>query len=515
MRHSTFISLFLSFFLILVVLPVCPLHGSNESIEPSSWIYSAFRSFELAGLVELPPYMPWSRADAAFRLDRLLQNLDGREDILSPRQVFLLERLRGELQGTSSRPQEREDRPLYILREGGRFTAFDLAAGLFFKKKEGRDRGELDGLAEPSLLIDPGGGLTFYTSYRLRMEPEWGLNSAKNKPSAREKSFRGLTAEYERAYLSWSTARIRVVAGRDYIHWGNGREESLIMSSSAGSLDQVSFSLEMGRFRLSGIQVSLDSESERHLAGHRLEITFPRSIRLGISETVIYSGRPFDYSYMLPAGFFYANQYNEKGDDNILWGLDWKIPLGKGTIVYGELLIDDFQYEGRGEAPDRLGFSMTIEKMLDTGDREIEFLAGYTYIDIFTYAHKDSLGTAYVTGRGAIDNDPLLGSRLGPDSDRWSFQVSIPVTARVMVSLGADLTRRGEGNDLREWDREEDPDPDFPSGEVVTEKMFHLAGYLDLGHGSRIVAGGGLVRTSPDRVGGDEGFGYLGLVFDF
>ncbi|MCK4538109.1 MAG: hypothetical protein KAV42_04865 [Candidatus Krumholzibacteria bacterium] len=515
MRHFTFISSFLSFFLILVVLSVCPLYGSNESIEPSSWIYSAFRSFELAGLVELPSYVPWSRAEAAFRLDRLLQTLEGREDILSPRQAFLLKRLRGELQGTALRPQAREDRPLYIMREGERFTAIDLSAGLFFRKKENRARGELDGLAEPSILIDPGGGLTLYTSYRLRMEPEWGLNSAKNKPSTREKSFRGLTAEYERAYLSWTTARIRVVAGRDYVHWGNGREESLILSSSAGSLDQVSFSMEMGRFRLSGIHVSLDSESERHLAGHRLEIAFPRSIRLGISETVVYSGRSFDYSYMLPAGSFYANQYNEKSDDNILWGLDWKIPLGKGTIIYGELLIDDFQYEGRGEAPDRLGFNMTIEKMIDTGDREIEFLVAYTYIDIFTYAHRDSLETAYVAGRGIIGQDLLLGSTLGPDSDRWSFQMAVPVTSRVMVSLGADITRRGEGNDLREWDIEEDPDPDFPSGEVVTEKMFHLAGYLDLGRGSRVVAGGGLVRSSPERAGGDESFGYLGLVFDF
>jgi hypothetical protein len=515
MRHSTFISSFLSFLLILVVLPFSPLYGSDESIEPSSWIYPAFRSFELAGFVELPSYMPWSRAEAAFRLDRLLQDLEGREDILSPRQVFLLKRLRGELQGTALRPHAREDRPLYIMREGERFTSFDFSAGLFFRKKEGRGRGELDGLAEPSLLIDPGGGLTLYTSYRLRMEPEWGLNSASNKPSPREKSFRGLTAEYERAYLTWTKSRIRVVAGRDYVHWGNGRKESLILSRSAGSLDQVSFSMEMGRFRLSGIQVSLDSEAERHLAGHRLEIALPRSIRLGISETVVYSGRSFDYSYMLPAGFFYANQYNEKSDDNILWGLDWKVPLGRGTIVYGELLIDDFQYEGRGEAPDRLGFNLTIEKMIDTGDREIEILAGYTYIDIFTYAHKDSLQTAYVAGRGAGDIDPLIGSTLGPDSDKWSFQIAVPVTARVMVSLGADITRRGEGNDLREWDREEDPDPDFPSGEVVTEKMFHFAGYMDLGRGSRIVAGGGIVRSSPERVGGDENFGYLGLVFDF
>ncbi|MBN2072099.1 MAG: hypothetical protein JW814_11650 [Candidatus Krumholzibacteriota bacterium] len=491
-------------------------YSSDENIEAGSWVYSALRSFELAGFVNLPPDIPFTRTEVEYHLNTILERLGDDGEKLSPRLDFLLERLKKEFLGKEKKPTGREDTPLWSIREGKRYLLFDLAAGSTVQKRPERDNGEVDGLAIPSILADLGQGVTFFTSYRLKMQPERDSNTAGVKPSARERSFRGLTSEYERAYLSITGDRWRVLIGRDHINWGNGRDEGLVISRSAGSLDQAGVSVSLGRFRLTTLQVLLDPQSRRRMAGHRLTVRLPAGAWLGVSETVLYSGRDLDYSYLLPAGSYYANQYNERDDDNILVGIDWKIPLFKSVITYGELLIDDFQYEDRGDAPDRLGYDVCVEGRLCCWGREIELGAEYTRIDIFTYAHKEDLLTRYVTGNGDQYLNPPIGSPLGPDSDRWRVRAAAAVHRRVVISTAFEYVRRGEGNDFREWDRTEDPDPAFPSGALTIERDLSLTASLDLGRGSLVRAGGGIrVIDGPGDDDEETGFGWFEILLDF
>ncbi|MBN1164256.1 MAG: hypothetical protein JXB45_06735 [Candidatus Krumholzibacteriota bacterium] len=509
------------FLFFLIFLSPLSLSASNERFAPRSWVYPALRTFELAGLVRLDPDLPWSRREVEFYLDRILHRIANEHIELTAGQRFLLDRLREEFQGKSFRPREREDRPFWAVREGRRFCAVDVTGGGYFRRRKEREKGEMDGLLIPSLLFDLGRGVTGETCYRIRMEPERESNRGGEKPSPRLRSFRGVSAEYERAYLFFYGKRWNVLAGRDYLHWGSAREEGLLLSRTAGSLDQVSAALSIGRFKLSLIHAVLDPVIPRRLAGHRLSIRLPRGFQLGISETVVYTGRGLDFAYLLPVGAYYANQYNEKEDDNILWSLDCKIPLRRGLILYGELLIDDFQYEREPPAPDRLGFNITGEAQIEIRGSAVEFAASYTYIDIFTYAHKDTLRTRYVAGDGLIEGNPLLGSALGPDADRWDLRVSVPLRSRTVIDLIARITRTGEGNDLHEWKRDsrgvalEDPDPRFPSGEVMTERILALEGRYDLGRGSSVEAGGGFASWDQSGLQSDRWFVYLGLLLDY
>lgn len=490
-------------------------YASDETIGPESWIYDAMRTFELAGLVELEPRMPWSRKEVESYLDRILERTKSGAVKLTPRQEFLLERLREEFQGKGSRPSEREDRPLIVMREGERTVSFDLAAGASLSKEPDRERGEVRGTAVPEAIVDLGRYGTVVSSYRLTLRREEDLNRPGEKPSYRSRSFRGLTSEYERAYIVFGRSRWKVLVGRDYVHWGSGTKESLILSRTAGSLDHLSASLDFGRYTLSTIQAVLGQELPRRLAGHRLEIRLPHGIRAGMSETALYTGRDVDFSYLIPLSSYYANQYNENGDDNILWSLDLKVPVRKGLILYGEFLIDDFQYEERDGAPDRLGFNATAEMMFTAGSREIELMASYTYLDIYTYAHKDSLVTRYVTGDGDPSMCGLLGSPLGPDSDRWMLELSVPVHPRVLMTLGGSVTRHGEGNDLREWEEGVDPRPEFPLGDVLTLRMLRLEGRIDMGRGSFVSAGWGVVGSSLRGENEKNHFAYLDIILDF
>ncbi len=499
--------------LLLFIISGSCAQASNENIRPDSWVYPALRTFELKGLIVLPTEKPYSRKQIEDLLDRILQGLKDGEKQLSPRQRFLLSRLRKEFQGKEHRPGSREDPPVHTYKKAKNFMAFDLVAGSELLKDPDEPGGELHGFFHPDMLFSTGSGMTYHTTYRLRIEPEEGRNRPGLRPSGRLRSFRGMTSEFERGYVKMAGGRWGLTVGRDYIHWGSSRDEGLIMSLGAGSLDHFSFYYRLGIIKLTMLHSLLDSSMPRRLAGHRLSLALPADIHLGISETVLYTGRTLDHAYLLPAGSFYANQYNERADDNILWSLDWKIPVKNRFVFYGEFLIDDFQYEGRGTAPDRTGANLAGEALFTAGGVDIEVMADYTYIDIFTYAHKDSIYTRYVTGDGDPEMNRLIGSRLGPDSDRWRLRLSAAVHPRLLLSAEGVYSRFGEGNDLREWDRQEEPNPKFPSGTVIEVREFSLGASLDMGKGSFISAGIGLRETESGRSEND-GFGYLKLLLD-
>ncbi|UCF06708.1 MAG: hypothetical protein JSV33_06700 [bacterium] len=494
----------------------CCAQASDEMIHPDSWVYTALRKFELLGLIHLEPHLPYARTEISSYVDRILSNLGREGTRLHPHYAFLLDRLRGEFQGKEDRPGEREDPPIITYREGGRFVAFDCALGGVVQKRVDSVKGEADGLFFWNALVDLGWKATLETSYRLTLAPERELNRRALQPAPRQRSFRGLTAEYERAYIAFRGSRWRLRFGRDYLQWGSAPEEGLILSRTAGSLDNITASVHMGRFALHTFQAFLDPQRRRRLAGHRFTVRLPRGIFVGIAETVLYAGRDLEFAYLLPFGSYYANQYNEAGNDNILWSIDWKIPVCRGCICYGEFLIDDFQYEGDPPAPNRLGFNCTVESAVHVGGVPLELSLGYTRIDIYTYAHLDTL-TSYLAGSGSASTEYLIGTPLGPDADRWRFKAAVPVHRRVVLAVGAELKRFGEGRDLVSWREGDDVNPPFPSGAVLKERLVSGEGAVDLGGGSHVRAGGGMRYRSGGVDGGDaeDGYAYLELIVDF
>ena len=502
------------FFLLLFVVP--SLHASDETIAPDSYVYPALRRFEAMGLVSLSPDIPYARSEIEGYVVTIGERIVACRRKLGSYDRRMLERLEEEFVGKGTDIEHREDRPVLLYYQDDSKLSFDaIVVGAFLKKAD-EDKGEMDGLFVPEVIFSVPHRFTVQSDYRVVLAPERGLNRRNRKPSPRVKSFRGMTSEYERANLSFEGRSWRVEVGRDYINWGNDFEEGLLVSRSAGSLDRFSCRFEIGRLRVESFQAVLDCTIPRRLAGHRAVVRFPRDIFLGIGETVLYARRGLDFVYLLPFSSYYSNQFNERGDDNILWSFDWKVPLKNFGVIYGEFLIDDLQYEREEPAPDRIGFNAGFDVMLPFWKRGVEISGSYTYLNIFTYAHKDSLLTTYVTGNGDRRSNSIVGSPLGPDADRWIFKAKVPVCARMMLVGKYVLTRRGEGNDLREWDRVSDPHPTFPSGAVTTERTYSILTTLDLRRNSFIYGEIGLRRISggPEGTVESESFGSVGLRLD-
>ncbi|MCX5752515.1 MAG: hypothetical protein NTW97_02580, partial [Candidatus Krumholzibacteria bacterium] len=475
---------------------------------------------ELRGLVALEPTLPYTFNQCEAYTREIVANVEARGVALGPRHAFLLERLVKEFVEMRDRPEDRWSKPVYTYREDERFAAFDVSVGASLERNPDQKKGEADGLALPRILVGFGHNVTLETSCRLVMAPERGNNVSDEKPSARLRSYRGVTAEYERALLDASGSRWNARLGREYLHWGSNLREGLILSRTAGSLDHFGGRIELGRFALSTFQAVLGSESKRRFAGHRLTVALPKGIFVGVAETVVYVG-DMDYKYLMPLGVYYAQQFNEgTNKDNVLWSVDWKVPLRRGLMFLGEFLIDDFQYErGENAGPDRLGLSLAADALLMIAGRELELSGGYTFVDKYTYGH--SSWTQYVAGDGDARMNRLLGSPMGPDADRGFVKGTFGVSRRASLTIEGVGTRYGAGSSLwneylLDWRSGMDNDPAFPSDPVLHVKYLSASLRYDLNHGSYISAGAWMRYRDrgADNVHGRENLGWLEVVLD-
>lgn len=447
----------------------------QEFLPPEHWAYRALERFETLGFVRLPSHRPFTRPDVV-RYVEALKGRVGDVDSLSARDRFELQRLDEEFSSEAARenPRGRWDRPLLYSVEEPFHLEGDLDLSLIPKVDAFDSRWEFYVAGNPELRLHLREWLTYEVRYRLVMGPEHGDRARNEKPSPREKSFKGLTSLYERAYIVGSYKSVTLFWGRDYVDWGPAEFGNLILSDTAGSLDKFGGRLRFKNMTLLSTHANLSAERERRFSGHRLEVRFG-DVLLGIDETVVYSGRGFDPVYILPLSSFYSNQFNERSDDNVIWSLDAKYDVTPGLQLFGGLLIDDYQFERDGKNPDKLAFDVGVRAAV-RGPVPLTVRAQYRFADIYTYSHRDSTRN-YVTGTGdPADGESPLGAPEGPDADRVVLQVDVYPRRDVTASFLLENGRRGVGNDFRHFETGMDPFPPFPSGTV--EKTMSLGGSL-------------------------------------
>ncbi|MFH1756174.1 MAG: hypothetical protein ABIA59_10795 [Candidatus Latescibacterota bacterium] len=461
---------------LLFALPVPASCIGHEFLPLDHWSYPAFERFQALGLVELPSVRPFSRDQAIQFTQDIQQHIEDSPRILSQRDRFNLDRLHTEFASVESqdRPPGRYDPPLIFVTDEPLSLEGDAGIGISFEEALFSNDKNVFATSDPSIKLHLGRRATYEVSYRLIFGPERGQRARDQKPSPREKSFKGLTALFERSYVNIHFSKAVLFIGREYVDWGPSPISNLHVSQTGGSFDQAGAHVDFRNVRLSIVHAMLSPKSNRYLTGHRLEARFGKLL-CGVSETILYAGKGFDPIYALPLCSFYSNQFNERSDDNVLWALDAKYAFAGRFLVYGSLLIDDFQFE-RGEGtPDKLAYDVGTVATI-SAPIPFDLHARYRRVDLYTYTHRDSV-TAHVAGDGDLaGGDPLIAGAPGPDSDEWAVAINTYPRADVTVALRFLARRQGEGNDFREWVRPMDPSPPFPLG--VVERTIHIGAAL-------------------------------------
>ena len=408
-----------------------------ENIPLDSWVYGVVDELHCQGFFSSlhKNVRPYTRGEiASLVLEINLKQKEGGLR-LSDSQLWLLHKLNQEFRFELEElyhKKHKTKRDQTILRYGTSPTAHSTIA-------EGDSSyGRLQARFETSLQFDK----KFVLKDRVVIDTK----------AEKERSYKGrewkndLTGVLDEAYANIDLRYFHLLLGRDHIRWGPGREDVLLLSDQIPPFDMIKIEGRVGSFKLIYFATLLDDwvsdygfRAKRYLSGHRINLKLRFGLEMGISEVVLYGGenRHPEPHYLNPLLPYYGEQYNKDSDDNILWSFDIALSTFKNKELYFELLVDDFQYDFESE-PHQTGFQVGLNYAEPFGWMRSYVNLEYTKINNWVYGQNKPWNRYTYHGWG-------MGSVLGPDADRWSFELIYHFTKDIDLAFLGEYRRKGEG----------------------------------------------------------------------
>lgn len=286
----------------------------------------------------------------------------------------------------------------------------------------------------------------------------------------------GLSVQFDFGYLRWTpTEWFSLSAGREPLQWGYSLGGSTLFSGKGPALDGFRYAFDFWNLRFSYFHAGLDPlvqggvSYNRYLVGHRLSWQIVPEVEAGLGEATVYGGqgRSWCLAYLNPLTLHYLEQFSGAVEnDNPFWLLDFDARPIEGVRLWGQFMVDDFQYENDKEPP------------------EIAFLAGASWADPLGLVGF-SLGVEYVRVWNWVYNvvppyDRLLflgrplGFPGGNDTDRWSVLAAASFGPDFSMDISATLDRHGEGRIEDDWAARGFTEETFPSGVVEFFRDYQL-----------------------------------------
>ncbi len=259
--------------------------------------------------------------------------------------------------------------------------------------------------------------------------------------------------------------KIQLDVGRRDVFWGPGDKHSLLLSAAPQGYDGFMVAIPGQYLEFHGMFSILDAAESKFLSVHRLGLNLKGFLKIGFSESIL-SADSLEPSYLNLVLPFYLAQWSSYRDDNIMWSLDLQLHLFN-SILYAELLIDDYMYED-DPYPSKLAYQIGLKSLLMK-----QLVAGinYTFVDKWVYTQRQPQNV--YERRGSC-----LGFPLGNDVDELSFVLKYVNAYGIFPYLSIDYIRKGEGSIFVPFEDEVGAiNPPFPSG--VVEKTLKMKFGID------------------------------------
>jgi hypothetical protein len=463
-----FLRVFTFFLSFLLLCPILSYPTSLENIPLDSWVYPSIEELYTQGLFPklVRGNKPYSRGEIASDLQEINARIEKGDLVLTQTQSWLVQKLNQEFE--------------YELKA--------LAEGSEVSKKEEPKR--LKALLSPVLYLVSNQHDSSYARGKGIIEGafQWKNFLFKDRiiidtKAEKETNFYGqkwkgdLTGVFDQGYIKGSFRYFEFQWGRDYMRWGPGSRDYLLLSGFSPPFDMLKLTGKIGVFSFDFFATGLDEIflpdsnffAKRYLSGHRINLKLKSGVGLGFSEVVVYGGpgRKLEPYYLNPLFLFYGEQFNHNIDDNPLWSFDFSITHFKNKEFYGELLIDDFQYDFKSE-PQQIGFLLGTKTTDLFGFSRSYLTLEYTRINKWVYGQDKPWNLYTYRNVG-------MGSILGPDADDLFTELLYHYNKSFQFSFSYELKRKGEGK----IELQPSPVPkttSFPSGIVEKTKSFGLKG---------------------------------------
>lgn len=484
------------FFIAFLLLNISIAYSAtNEQLIDSEWVYFALGKLETDGIAR--PFFasskPIGRSEILSIIDNIKMRIEKGEIKPSPYNLKLIEKLEKEFANA-----KRFDFRGKLVSEAeyfGNQSSFNPSTN-----RNLPDRFSLSFWG--GAILHPTQNITLYEEIDIARDRELKGHQGYTAESWLSEWKWKYTANFDKAYIYFKKNRYEFLLGRQQLSWGSGYYSNLALSDNSPSFDMLYVGAAFGPVKFIGFSTELDkmwhehgelgSETDplyrylatRYLSGHRIDWIINDRIEVGISELILYGGetRNMEIRYINPLIPYYATQYNSNLDDNIMICLDLATrPLDR-IKLYGELLVDDFNYakmyDNKINHPSSLGGIAGIYLSEPLNFPMIDFRAEYTRIDTWTYSHR-------VDENQYLHYGWIIGHKLGPDVEQIFFEINKMFS--VDIRLKVNYAYKRWGKEMVQWGTKEDYyEKKFPSGRVSYLNTFGAQFLMETTKGTQI-----------------------------
>ena len=297
--------------------------------------------------------------------------------------------------------------------------------------------------------------------------------------------------------------------------WGAGENIDLALSNQSQPYEYVKVASNYGSIKVAYIYGFLEKTSEninRYITSRGIEWTNKKSLIMGFSETVIYSGlnRSFEIGYINPVASHIEIELNDRLQKtgttgaNAVWQFHIDSFLGKYNRVSLNYLIDELVLDKNLEIGKEDGTAISFRVSHNLINKTDQFLSiYYRHISVGTPTFRHGVGTNNFVNKGIP-----LGWNRGSDSQEISIGVNSSNNKSVYLFLICGYYKSGDEN-IRE--RVFDTYADylkskFPSGKQKKELFLNALFQYWINNNTAIYFKADVIRNSDRSL-------FLGVSF--
>jgi len=268
--------------------------------------------------------------------------------------------------------------------------------------------------------------------------------------------------------------RMQICRGRE--NWGAGNDIELALGDNSNPYDYLLFGSDYGRIRVNYIHGFLETVSNqinRYVTARGIEWTNNKSLLIGLSETVIYSGenRSLDIGYINPISTHLEielnNRLNIKGNQysNAVWQAHIDLMLFKNIRLSANYLFDEFVIDPEIEKDKEHGNAYSLRAaytLINKLEHVLSINSALIKIGTPTFRHSNGFNNF-------VNHDEPLGWIGGSDGIEWRFNLNYFNRKNIISTFMISSLFQGEENIIS---RPYDPyfdylKGDFPSGNAT------------------------------------------------
>ncbi|MBW7842737.1 MAG: hypothetical protein PHY57_00240 [Ignavibacterium sp.] len=241
---------------------------------------------------------------------------------------------------------------------------------------------------------------------------------------------------------------LSVQLGREDITLGYGYGSKLLLSGDNPAMDFIKFNFDYGIVSISSLHASTtgyfhpdrSKDHTKFFAFNHLKLKFDNLFDIGIGESIIYSGRGLDISYLTPVGFYKFIEMSIQDRDNGSIYFDLQTKFLKNLELQGTFFLDEDILSNLAELDkytNKTAYQLGAFWYQPIGINDLSLILEYTRIRPYVYTHYDIKNNYTAFGAN-------LGHRIGPNSDEIMIQSNYNFNEWIRLSAEYRYQREGE-----------------------------------------------------------------------